>query len=391
MIIRVLFLLFLSFHAKLYAATGNIYPGSDYTFSVSDIDDKNKIPGEWIDLGEISLPTYSELTMNSTAYEGAACMQKFCVGGTVHANSSNRVNIKVVLNITHKEWTDDQNRKWELSVAWPNAGAVIEIGDYNDKSGRHYYRQIDVVVPLSPGSGTYGISVYDGKSDTMCGTPVGGCNMSASAYFKNTSSKPHLYLKVPSNVSQSSIDFSSLNLKDLMWIDFSVYNNAGSDRSNDSRYAYPTSGSFSIPQRCTISLDKSKLFFTSIKRGDNNGLQSTQSTKITTVCNRVPSNTKQLISVVPVDGGKIEKNIYVTHDDSSGNPALGFVYSLGSTTPDCNNGNQFNSSSLLRMLSGNTDERYEDTINFGLCKYSLPLTYGTFSSTIKIVTRWETP
>lgn len=391
MIIRVLFLLFLSFHAKLYAATGNIYPGSDYTFSVSDIDDKNKIPGEWIDLGEISLPTYSELTMNSTAYEGAACMQKFCVGGTVFANRGNRVNIDVTLYLNDKTWTDDQKRNWEFSVAWPNGGAVMEVGDYNDNSGRHYYRQIDVVVPLSPGSGSYGIKVYSGKSDTQCGNAFGVCNMSASAYFKNTSSKPHLYLKVPSNVSQSSIDFSSLNLKDLMWIEFTVYNNANTDRSNDSRYAYPTSGSFSIPQRCTISLDKSKLSFTSIKRGDNNGLQSTQSTKIITVCNRVPSNTKQLISVVPVDGGKIEKNIYVTHNDSSGNPALGFVYSLGATAPDCNNGNQFNSSSLLRMLSGNTDERYEDTINFGLCKYSLPLTYGTFSSTIKIVTRWETP
>ncbi len=390
MIARTLFFLFLFFSMEL-EASNFISDGADWKFSVSDaIDDTNKIPGEWIDLGELSsLPTYASLTMNSTAYTGA-CIDKFCIGGTVTANRSNRINYELTVTFTPQTWTDDKQLTWGVALAWPDGLPTIEVGDYNSDSGNHKYTQLSLNAPTKP---EYTIATLSGKSQTQCGILLGSCNMSLSTYFYTGSSRPHLYIKIPENVSQSSIDFSSIasKMKNLMHMNLYIYNNAGSSTEQKNIYAYPSSGNFSIPQRCSLNLDNTRLSFPSIKRGDNNGLQSMLSTTITTTCTNAPANTKQYISVQPVTGGDIVNNKYITHKDNSDSPALGFVYSLDSTSLNCEKGESFNTDSLLRSLSGNNSENYKNTINFGICKYGIPLQYGESYATIKIVTRWETP
>ncbi|EFH6920371.1 hypothetical protein GNO39_20455 [Escherichia coli] len=390
MIARTLFLLFLFFSMEL-EANSFIYDGTDWKFTVSDvISNTNKTPGEWVDLGELSLPTYASLTMNTTDTSNSACSNRFCIGGTVTATRYNRINYELTVTFTPQTWTDDKQLTWEVALAWPDGSPTIEVGDYNNDSGNHRYTQSSLNAPTKP---EYTIATLSGKSQTQCGIFLGTCYMSLSTYFHTDSSRPHLYIKIPKNVSQSSIDFSSIasRMKNLMHMNLYIYNNAVSSTVQKDIYAYPSSGSFSIPQRCSLNLDNTKLSFPNIKRGDNNGLQSMLSTTITTTCSNAPVNTKQYISLQPVTGGDIVNSKYVTHKDNSGSPALGFVYSLDSTSLNCEKGESFNTDSLLRSLSGGNSETYKNTINFGICKYGIPSQYGKSNATIKIVTRWETP
>ncbi|MEE7423792.1 hypothetical protein Q0Q83_22035 [Escherichia marmotae] len=390
MIARTLFFLFLFFSMELEAANW-IDDGTDWKFTVSDtISNTDKTPGEWVDLGVLSLPTYASLTMNTSATSNAACINRFCIGGTVTATRLNKINYELTVTFTPQTWTDDKNLTWGVALAWPDGLPTIEVGDYNSHSGNHEYTQLTLNAPTTP---EYRVAALSGKSQTQCGIALGTCDMSLSTYFYTGSSKPHLYIKIPENVSQSSIDFSSIasKMKNLMHMNLYIYNNAVTSTVQKDIYAYPSSGSFSIPQRCSLNLDNTKLSFPSIKRGDNNGLLSMSSIIITTTCTNAPTNTKQYISVQPVTGGEIVNNKYVTHKDNSGNPALGFVYSLDSTSLNCDKGESFNTASLLRSLSGSNSEIYKNTINFGICKYGIPLQYGESNATIKIVTRWETP
>lgn len=392
MIVRILLFLFLFFSAKL-EATNFIEEAADWTFTVNDsIDDDKKIPGEWVDLGELeTFPGYHELTLNSTIYEGAACKSaQLCAGWTVTASRNNRINYNLSVAFTPQTWTDDNQRIWTVALAWPDGLPQIEIADFNSDSYNHKYTQEYLDAPTTP---EYKVATLSGKSQTRCGILLGTCNMALATYFYEGTAKPHLYIKIPENVSQASIDFSSIasKMKNLIQMSVYVYNNSN---VGDTKYAYgyPASGSFSIPQRCSLSLSDTQLFFGSIKPGGNNGLQSSLSTVMTTTCTNAPSGTKQYISVKPVNGGTLDEdnNIYVTHKDKQENAAIGIIYSL-SENVDCESGNTFDTESLRRTLSGGQNEIYSDNIYFGLCKYGIPFTYGEHKASINIVSRLVTP
>ncbi len=360
--------------------------GSHANVSISQSFETQVKSGQWIYVKDLDLPTYDSLA------NGKCVVSYLCSYGESKLGYNGKGNLFLRIATEHRVVTDSEGRKYELTVAFPYGPPTIGISEKNWANSREWYKTYTfphaIAQPQNNTSSAYSDYIY---GQGGCGS-LSGCGYGFSNYFHTSTKKPALYVKLPENIKTGTVIFKDVPMLTLA---STVDNAAHNDTANPEPRQLLLSGTITIPQRCYINIEGSgSIDFGSIYSNSSNEIIKQQQGDIVTTCHNVPNNTKQYIKVSGSSGGNVTKNgfIYEFAKDTNGQGALGFAFSFGKQAI-CNvvteDKNKFDSEYLIRTITqGVPNATYKDSMNFSLCKYGIPATYGQKSVLITVTSRW---
>lgn len=362
--------------------------GPNANVSISQNFDTQTKSGQWIYVKDLDLPTYDSLSIP----RGECVYTYLCAHGRTTLGYNGKANLLLKISSEHQVVTDSAGRQYELTVAFPYGPPTIGITEINWANVKSwdttYTFPRAITQPQGHTSSTTSYYIY---GQGYCGN-VKGCDYAFSTYFHNSTTKPALYIKIPENIKSGTVMFKDVS---ILTLSSTVDNAAHNDTANPAPRKLLLSGTITIPQRCYLNIEgTSSIDFGSVYANAPNEIIKQQQSSIVTMCHNVPNNTKQYIKVSGRSGGNITQNgfIYEFEKDANGQGALGFAFGFGKQAA-CSelieDKNKFDSEYLIRTITPATPNvTYKDNINFSLCKYGVPATYGQKSVAITVTSRW---
>ncbi|MBS9069681.1 hypothetical protein KEP82_24595 [Escherichia coli] len=198
--------------------------------------------------------------------------------------------------------------------------------------------------------------------------------------------------RIPSGFNESELYFEDaevLNLSALTklnWDDINTNGNGGKAR-------FLVSGTIKFPQTCAFSLSKSEIHFGTVEAKYENGeLGNTQSVDLMSTCTSLDHNARIAYTITPDGGTGLEDNdtVAVLERTESNSKALGLIFGFDNDTIDCfGSGRQYSWQHVFNNLKdpGNSKTK----LNFKLCQYGLPKSYGEKSKKFNIRIKWLPP
>lgn len=369
-------------------------------------------PNSWIRLTEVSLPTAGDWMGGHANQFGATS----CSGMTLTLCNDVQARVlrgtvgywKPSLTFYQQRVQDSKGRTFFFAVAFPHGQPILHLYEYYAGSfypdNRRYNGRLAFpsgIYPTGPDeTDKYNFEISGGEQ-SIASCKATECTLYQIGYFDSLTSRPVLYVKLPSNLDPGeTINFNGLKLMTLThW----HKSNQGWYIDERLRSDLIVSVTLKIPEsKCYLSIDgANNLDFGSINSTTLNGWVSAKHTVIKSECIFSKVGTKQFLKIEPISGGTVSKDgySYQFNNDKSGVPALGFTFDINTTgavsTPTCTDSGysankKFNTEYLIRTLSGKDKEEYRDNLSVSLCKYGIPATtFGSQTIGVRVVSRWE--
>lgn len=347
------------------------------TFVVTD---STAVPDTWVDLGPLYIGTASSLRDGLTP-----CLPStfLCTAGSIDLGYNGQAGYILYLSRKPVSITDDKGNSYIITVAFPDKPPVIGVYERNNTGGNKWNNIASINNSLSSPSASNDATSAQSGAQGYCGAI--SCSYVIGSYMHTNSGMPHVYVKIPKNLSASKISFQNVSVLEL-----SLYlsNKAHNTVSPVSAKLY-LSGTISVPQRCYIKADKSDFDFGTVYSNNATGLIGQRAMALTTDCYYPPDNTQQYLKMEAVSGGLLNDDsvIYQVDSDSS----LGVVFNINKS-PQCGsvseNYNMFNKEYLIRSISYQKKITVTDTLNVALCKYGVPKVTGTKNVVLRLTSRW---
>mgnify|MGYP006987434758 CR=1 FL=1 len=348
------------------------------TFVVTD---STAVPDTWVDLGQLYIGTASSL---SGGLSPCLTSNFMCTAGSISLGFNGKAGYILYLSREPTTITDNDGNHYMITVAFPDKGPVVGVHMQNSAGGNTWNTVANIDKSLSLPSDGKDAAHASSDASGYCGN-VNGCEYRIGSYMHTNSGMPHVYVKIPKNLSASKISFQNVSVLEL-----SLYlsNKAHNTVSPVSAKLY-LSGTISVPQRCYVKADKSDFDFGTVYSNNATGLIGQRAMALTTDCYYPPDNTQQYLKMEAVSGGLLNDDsvIYQVDSDSS----LGVVFNINNS-PQCNsvsdNYNMFNKEYLIRSISYQKKFTVTDTLNVALCKYGVPKVTGTKNVVLRLTSRW---
>lgn len=363
-----------------------VYPTQNQSFEVNEsfgATDSGAVPETWLKLSKLNLGTASSI---SSALSPCSYQIFMCTVGSINLGYNGKASY--ILNIYRyaATITDDAGNSYVITIAFPDGAPAIGIYEHNNQGGKQWNSLASYSGSkfLSPPDSTGDTGYVFGSAQGYCGN-ISGCVYSVGAYSHSNSSMPYVYMKLPKNLSATSVSFKDINVFELQ---LSIGNQAGNSVKPITAKLY-LSGTISIPQRCYIKADKNSFDFGTVYSNSDNGILKNMSASVTTDCYYAPDNTQQYLKMEAVSGGALNSSsmIYQIASDS----ALGMVFNINND-PNCNatsdNKNVFNKEYLIRTITYQQHLSATDKVNFSLCKYGVPSVTGQKNVVLRLTSRW---
>ncbi|EHY3137129.1 hypothetical protein K4C27_003776 [Escherichia coli] len=363
-----------------------VYPTQNQSFKVNEsfgATDSGAVPETWLKLSKLNLGTASSI---SAALSPCDYQNFMCTVGSINLGYNGKASY--ILNIYRyaATITDDAGNSYVITIAFPDGSPAIGIYEHNSQGGRQWNSLASYSGSkfLSPPDSARDTGYVFGSAQGYCGN-ISGCVYSVGAYSHSNSSMPYVYMKLPKNLSATSVSFKDINVFELQ---LSIGNQAGNSVNPITAKLY-LSGTISIPQRCYIKADKNSFDFGTVYSNSDNGILKNMSASVTTDCYYAPDNTQQYLKMEAVSGGALNSSsmIYQIASDS----ALGMVFNINND-PNCNattdNKNVFNKEYLIRTITYQQHLSATDKLNFSLCKYGVPSVTGQKNVVLRLTSRW---
>lgn len=216
------------------------------------------------------------------------------------------------------------------------------------------------------------------------------CNLDLSMGL-GTATTYSIKARIPSGFNESELyferaevlDFAAITL--LNWDDINTNGNGGYAR-------FYVSGTIKFPQTCGFSLSKSEITFGTVEAKYENGeLGNTQSVDLTSTCTSLDKNARIAYTITPEGGVGLEDNDTVTvlERTESNSKALGLIFGFDNDTIDCfGSGRRY---SWQHVFNPSDPGNSKMKLNFKLCQYGLPKSYGEKSKKFNIRIKWLPP
>ncbi|HIC1790554.1 TPA: hypothetical protein ACW0I5_004471 [Escherichia coli] len=345
---------------------------------------KDAKPDTWLKLGTLDIVTPSKL--NSALNPCTSTSTNFlCTAGSINLGYNGKAGYILYLSRKESTISDDAGNNYMIKIAFDGNPPVVGLYEHNNKGGREWNVTASLDNNLSSPYDDVNVATKIGDAQGYCGN-LGGCQYTIGSYIHKNSGMPSVYVKIPKNISASTIVFKDI---EVLVLKLHI-----SNRNND--VVTPTSarlylsGTISVPQRCYIKVDENNFDFGTVYSNEKNGSVKDVSTSITTDCYYAPVGTVQYLKMEAVSGGSLndKKTIYQVGSDS----ALGVVFNINNYSqcePDTIDMNIFKQEYLIRnVLTLQQQQISTDTINFSLCKYGVPSITGQKTVVLKLTSRW---
>lgn len=342
--------------------------------------DSTTVPNTWLDLGRLNIGTASSLSSGAVPCLPSTFM---CTAGSITLGYNGQASYIMYLSRTPKKITDDSGNNYTITVAFPESAPVVGVYERNNSGGNTWNTIANIENGLSSPSDVNDATSALSSAQGYCGR-ISGCDYLIGSYIHANSGMPHVYIKLPVNLSASTISFKDVDVLSLI---LNIGNKGNNIVSPTTAKLY-LSGTISVSKRCYIRADKSSFDFGTVYSNAANGVLNNMSATITTDCYYAPDNTQQYLKVEAVSGGALSDDsmIYQIASDS----ALGIVFNINNT-PQCNSitdNNTFNTEYLVRTITYQQHQKATDTVNFSLCKYGVPSITGQRTVVLKLTSRW---
>lgn len=344
--------------------------------------DVDREPDTWMDLGSLNIGTASTLDSGISPCHPSSFI---CTAGEIDLGYNGKAGY--ILNLIRKtdaSATDEAGNRYMITIAFPDKAPAVGVFEKNNAGGQTWNNVAGLDNGLSSPSDGRDVATATSNAQGYCGR-VSGCSYRIGSYIHTDSGMPHVYVKIPKNLSAKKISFSNAEVLELA---LHISNKSSVTVSPVSAKLF-LSGTISFPQRCYIKADKKSFEFGTVYSNAGNGALKNMSASITTDCYYAPNNTQQYLKMETVSGGTLNNSslLYQIASDS----ALGIVFNINSN-PQCNsttdNKNVFNKEYLIRSITYQPRQTATDTVNFALCKYGVPSVTGQKTVVLKLTSRW---
>lgn len=196
--------------------------------------------------------------------------------------------------------------------------------------------------------------------------------------------------RIPSEFNESELSFEGaevLNLAAITQLNWDSINNNG----NGGNARFIVSGIIKFPQTCAFSLSKSEITFGTVEAKYENGeLGNTQSVDLTSTCTSLDKNARIAYTITPGRALLEDNNtVAVLERTESNRKALGLIFGFDNDTIDCfGSGRQY---SWRHVFNPQDPGNSKMKLNFKLCQYGLPKSYGEKSEKFNIRITWLPP
>lgn len=220
------------------------------------------------------------------------------------------------------------------------------------------------------------------KHDAHCGLQQGcywGVSMIHTGQYE-------VWAQLPTGINESELSFTNADLIEMAVMTDQYGLNTWGNGANSHFYL---SGKLMFSSSCSFTLSKSEINFGNVVAQYEPGELGSQSIDLITKCTYTNPNLRLAYTVSTTRTLENDSMVNVLEYASDNrSKALGLIFGFDSENISCGgNSRKYN----WEYIFDNKQTSSNMKLDFKLCQYNLPRTYGEKSATLNVIVKWLTP
>ncbi|MBS9106673.1 hypothetical protein KEP88_16825 [Escherichia coli] len=220
------------------------------------------------------------------------------------------------------------------------------------------------------------------KLDAHCGKEA-GCYWGISMIHTG---KYDVWAYLPTGINESELSFTNADLIEMALMTDQYGLQTWGNGASSHLYL---SGKLTFPSSCSFTLSKSEINFGNVEAQYEPGELGSQSIDLITKCTYTNPNLKLAYTVSTTQLTENDSMVSVLEYASDNkSKALGLIFGFDGENISCGgNSRKYN----WEYIFNNKQTSSNTKLDFKLCQYDLPRTYGEKSATLNVIVKWLAP